>query len=64
MINKNDALQIRVIRCFTCSKPSVRLAHSMSLVISKLDLERRGAIQAWKNKYTKIIHLKFMQKKL
>ena len=33
---------------YTCSKPSVRLAHSMSLVISRLDLERRGAIQAWK----------------
>lgn len=28
----------------TCSKPSTRFAHSISLVISRLDLARRGAI--------------------
>jgi len=30
----------------TCSKPNTRFAHSISLVINKFDLARRGAIFA------------------
>lgn len=34
------------IERITCSKPNTRFAHSISLVISKLDLASRGATMA------------------